>query len=57
MIQQAATQNDSDAVLTTDDVLLEEFAAIACDDWADGKPPRRSQEWLHANAADLRAVA
>jgi hypothetical protein len=56
MIRPAATPTEPEAVFTCEEALLEEFAAIACADWTDGKPPRRSREWLHANAAGLRAT-
>jgi Patatin-like phospholipase len=46
----------TDAVFTAEETLLEEFAAITRDDWIDGKPPRRSREWLHENKDALWEV-
>lgn len=56
MLRPNVMPTDPDAVVTCEEALLEEFAAITCDDWVDGKPPRRSPEWLHANAAALSAA-
>jgi hypothetical protein len=56
MARPTATQTDPDAVFTREEALLEEFAAITCEDWVDGKPPRRTSAWLHANAAALCAA-
>ena len=36
-----------------EDALLEEYAAIACNDWTDGKPPPRTRQWLHDHADQL----
>jgi Patatin-like phospholipase len=56
MVRSHATPADPDAMFTCDEALLEEFAAITRDDWVDGKPPRRSAEWLRENADELCAA-
>jgi hypothetical protein len=56
MVRSSATPADPDALFTCDEALLEEYAAITRDDWVDGKPPRRSAQWLRENAAELCAA-
>jgi predicted acylesterase/phospholipase RssA len=46
-----------DTVICRNDALLEEYAAIFCDDWTGGRPPPRTREWLRANETELRATA
>jgi hypothetical protein len=45
-----------DPVLSSEDALLEEYAAIIGDDWEDGKPRPRTSQWLRENEAELRAA-
>ena len=44
-----------DATCSCDEALLEEYAAITRNDWADGKPPPRTRQWLRENADELCA--
>ncbi|HME26172.1 MAG TPA: patatin-like phospholipase family protein [Acetobacteraceae bacterium] len=44
-----------DAILGSRDALLEEYAAIFCDDWTDGPAPR-ARQWLREHEADLRGT-
>ena len=44
-----------DAVCGWQDALLEEYAAIFCDDWTDGAPPPRAKAWLQEHRAALCA--
>ncbi len=45
-----------DATCSCDETLLEEYAAIIRNDWVDGKPPRRTRQWLRENADELCAA-
>ncbi len=50
---QPANPTVPDAVCGWQDALLEEYAAIFCDDWNDGAPPPRTRTWLHEHRAAL----
>ena len=45
-----------EAIWGQEDTLLEEYAALACNDWTDGKPPPRTQQWLHEHRDELCAT-
>ncbi|HEY2619295.1 MAG TPA: hypothetical protein VGI78_18280 [Acetobacteraceae bacterium] len=45
-----------DATCSCDEALLEEYAAITRNDWADGQPPPRTRQWLRENADELCAT-
>jgi hypothetical protein len=56
------SQNDegqtpvSDAMWSQEYALLEEYAAIFCNDWTDGKPPPRARQWLDDHEQELRST-
>jgi len=45
-----------DAILGSRDALLEEYAAIFCNDWTDGRPLPRARQWLREHEVELRAT-
>ena len=46
----------SEAIWGQEDTLLEEYAALVCNDWTDGKPPPRTQQWLREHRDELCAT-